>query len=108
MKSTLNIKSPASLQNSMTDIIQLQNKILGNEKLSPDQEDNMILATAKTTAKESTTRENIESTTLKVGSTVTQMEFSTITTVKTTSTKDYDEDYENNLNCSDHFDMGFR
>ena len=64
--------------------------------------------TAKISAKESTTRKNIESTTLEVGSTITQMEFSTITTVKTTSTKDYDEDYEHNLNCSDYFDMGFR
>ena len=106
MKSTLNVKSPALLQNSMTGIIQSQNKVMGIEKSSPDQEDNIILATAKTIAIESTTRKNIESTTLEVGSTVTQMEFSTITTVKTT--KDYDEDYENNLNCSNYFDMGFR
>ena len=46
MKSTLNVKSPVLLQNSMTGIIQSQNKIMGNEKIFPDQEDNMTLATA--------------------------------------------------------------
>ena len=30
----------------MTGIIQSQNKIMGNEKIFPDQEDNMTLATA--------------------------------------------------------------